>query len=111
MSATLQNLIEAHRPRLALRFLAPDGSPCGIADTPSLNGLPPIPLNDAEVTALAGEAMPSVYSLDHGDFVILCADELDAARKRRAMAAEYDQGAADSWVYLILVGDGRECGA
>lgn len=108
----LEVLIESHRHRLAVLFTDPasgrrismnEPAPAGLGMA-GLAKLKPDPLNDGDIRELAGDPLPVAYSLDHRDFVVLCAHDLDAARKRRAMAAEYDQGMADSWTYLVLGG-------
>jgi hypothetical protein len=103
----LLRMIEAHRDRLADRFrdlgsgatVPIEEVAAGLADPAVLE---PLPLSQQDAIKLAGDPVPVAYSLDRGDLVILCGNELDAARKRRTMAAEFDQEAADSWIYLNL---------
>lgn len=112
---TLHSLITANRHRLAVLFTDPatgrrvsmnEPAPAGLGMA-GLAKLRAEPLNDGDIPELAGERLPVAYSIDRREFVVLCAHDLDAARKRRAMAAEYDQGMADSWIYLVLEGRGH----
>lgn len=113
---SFHTLILANRHRLAVEFIDPatgkrismNRPPPDGLDMTALRKLHPEPLGDDDIHDLVEDDLPVVYSLDHQDFVVLCRDELDRARKRRTMAARYDRETADTWVYLIL-DDGETC--